>query len=163
MSKCWYCNEEILTGNNPEHIGICDKCYNEMFKCGNNIIGKLMSKITDLEAKLAESENQHNKCVDNLIQQLAEKETELEKYKIKDTVGLSDFIKNSYKKLTIQQLEKVKKEVCDEIRKHLKDNKGIMIGMFNEQTLKHDEIEVYDSKPLLELLDQIEKGESNVK
>ena len=76
MSKCWYCNEELLFGNNTEHIGICDKCYDEMFKMGDEFIGKLTSKISDLEAKLAESEKEnrdleddHNKLIEQYNKQ----------------------------------------------------------------------------------------------
>lgn len=32
MSKCWYCNNELTAGDNPKHLGICNKCYDEMFK-----------------------------------------------------------------------------------------------------------------------------------
>ena len=98
MSKCWYCNEEITTGNNPEHLGICDKCYNEIFECGNEFIRNMVNKIADLEAKLAESnascillEGLRNseaekkdiamKRVSELKQQLAEKEKEVEDLK----------------------------------------------------------------------------------
>lgn len=92
MSKCWYCNEELTTVNYcDEHIGICTKCYNSMFKTGNEIIRQLINKITDLEAKLAESkkkikgfvelfdkkqhENYEQFCeIQQLKQQLAESE-----------------------------------------------------------------------------------------
>lgn len=57
MSKCWYCNNELTTGDNPKHFGICNKCYDEMFRSGDTIIRSLTNKIADLEAKLAESEN----------------------------------------------------------------------------------------------------------
>ena len=56
MSKCCYCNNELTTGDNPKHFGICNKCYDEMFKSGNTIIRSLTNKITDLEAKLALTE-----------------------------------------------------------------------------------------------------------
>ena len=63
MSKCWYCGEEMTSGNNPEHIGICDKCYQESFEYGNKVIRKVVEeqrnkdqKIADLKVKLAESE-----------------------------------------------------------------------------------------------------------
>ena len=56
MSKCWYCNNELTTGDNPKHFGICNKCYDEMFKSGDTIIRSFINKISDLEAKLAESE-----------------------------------------------------------------------------------------------------------
>lgn len=95
MSKCWYCNEEITTGNNPEHLGICDKCYNEMFECGNEFIRNMVNKISDLEAKLAEMTEKYNACQEarkleiefnkqdkaELKQKLAEKEKEIEDMK----------------------------------------------------------------------------------
>ena len=56
MSKCWYCNNELTSGDSPKHFGICNKCYDKMFKSGDTIIRSLTNKITDLEAKLAESE-----------------------------------------------------------------------------------------------------------
>ena len=59
MSKCWYCNNELTTGDNPKHFGICNKCYDEMFKSGDTIIRSLTNKIYDLEAKLAESEKKY--------------------------------------------------------------------------------------------------------
>lgn len=98
MSKCWYCNEELTTGNyDDKHIGICKDCYNGMFRNGNELISKFITKISDLEAKLAEKdlrieelESQfayececNKQFVDcqkentQLKQQLAEKEKEL--------------------------------------------------------------------------------------
>ena len=57
MSKCWYCNEELTTGNYcDEHIGICTKCYGSMFQVSNEFVKGLMDKIADLEEKLTESE-----------------------------------------------------------------------------------------------------------
>ena len=62
MSKCWYCNNELTTGDNPKHFGICNKCYDEMFKSGDTIIRSFTNKIKDLEAKLAKSEKQCREC-----------------------------------------------------------------------------------------------------
>ena len=59
MSKCWYCNNELTSGDNPKHFGICNKCYDEMFKSGDAIISSFTNKISDLEAKLAESEKKY--------------------------------------------------------------------------------------------------------
>ena len=56
MSKCRYCNNELTSGDSPKHFGICNKCYDEMFKSGDTIIRSFINKISDLEAKLAESE-----------------------------------------------------------------------------------------------------------
>ena len=61
MSKCWYCNNELTTGDNPKHFGICNKCYDEMFKSSDTIIRSFINKISDLEAKLAEKERQVKK------------------------------------------------------------------------------------------------------
>lgn len=56
MSKCWYCNNELTTGDNPKHFGICNKCYDEMFKSGDTIIRSLTDKIAKLQKQLEEKE-----------------------------------------------------------------------------------------------------------
>ncbi len=58
MSKCWYCNNELTTGDNPKHFGICNKCYDEMFKSGNTIIRSLTNKISELQKQLEEKDNE---------------------------------------------------------------------------------------------------------
>ena len=55
MSKCWYCNNELTTGDNPKHFGICNKCYDEMFKSGDIIIRSLTDKIAELQKQLEET------------------------------------------------------------------------------------------------------------
>ncbi len=56
MSKCWYCNNELTSGDNPKHLGICNKCYDEMFKSGDAIIRSLTNKIAELQKQLEEKE-----------------------------------------------------------------------------------------------------------
>ena len=56
MSKCWYCNNELTTGDNPKHFEICNKCYDEMFKSGDAIIRSLTNKIAELQNQLEEKE-----------------------------------------------------------------------------------------------------------
>ena len=56
MSKCWYCNNELTSGDNPKHFGICNKCYDEMFKSGDAIIHSLTNKIAELQKQLEEKE-----------------------------------------------------------------------------------------------------------
>ena len=56
MSQCWYCNNELTTGDNPKHFGICNKCYDEMFKSGDTIIRSLTNKIAELQKQLEEKE-----------------------------------------------------------------------------------------------------------
>lgn len=57
MSKCWYCNNELTSGDSPKHFGICNKCYDEMFKSGDTIIRSLTNKIAELQKQL----ERHNK------------------------------------------------------------------------------------------------------
>lgn len=56
MSKCWYCNNELTSGDDPKHFGICNKCYDEMFKSSDTIIRNLTDKITELQKQLEERE-----------------------------------------------------------------------------------------------------------
>lgn len=42
MSKCWYCNNELTSGDNPKHFGICNKCMT---------IRSLTNKIADLQTQ----------------------------------------------------------------------------------------------------------------
>ena len=56
MSKCWYCNNELTTGDSPKHFGICNKCYDEMFKTGDTIVRSLTDKIAELQKQLEEKE-----------------------------------------------------------------------------------------------------------
>ena len=55
MSKCWYCNNELTTGDSPKHFGICNKCYDGMFKSGDTIIRSLTDKIAELQKQLEET------------------------------------------------------------------------------------------------------------
>ena len=56
MSKCWYCNNELTNGDSPKHFGICNKCYDKMFKSGDTIIRSFTNKISDLQSQLAITE-----------------------------------------------------------------------------------------------------------
>ena len=58
MSKCWYCNNELTGGDSPKHFGICNKCYDKMFKSGDTIIHNLTNKIAELQKQLAEKEKE---------------------------------------------------------------------------------------------------------
>ena len=73
MNKCVKCGNEILTGDIHWEMGLCNNCYNELYKDHKTHISldkmwlklaqdfrdeneKLQDKVADLEAKLAESE-----------------------------------------------------------------------------------------------------------
>lgn len=78
MSKCVKCGNEILTGDIHWEMGLCNNCYNELYKDHKTHISldkmwlelaimfrdendKLQSKIADLEAKLAEKDEEIEK------------------------------------------------------------------------------------------------------
>ena len=73
MSKCVKCGHEILTGDIHWEMGLCNNCYNELYKDHKTHISldkmwlklaqdfrdeneKLQDKVADIETKLAESE-----------------------------------------------------------------------------------------------------------
>lgn len=73
MSKCVNCGSEILTGDIHWEMGLCNNCYNELYKDHKTHISldkmwlelaqsfrdeneKLQDKVADLEARLTESE-----------------------------------------------------------------------------------------------------------
>ena len=115
MSKCWYCNNELTTGDNPKHFGICNKCYDEMFKSGDTIIRSFTNKIADLEAKLAEKERQLNLSEELLIKQEKEYDEQLEKQAKIHYRHLKE--KDQDKILfALEQLEKVKEFFLEEHR-----------------------------------------------
>ena len=75
MSKCVKCGNEILTGDIHWEMGLCNNCYNELYKDHKTHISldnmwlklaqsfrdeneKLQDKVADLEAKLAEKEKE---------------------------------------------------------------------------------------------------------
>ena len=79
MSKCWYCNNELTTGDSPKHFGICNKCYDEMFKSGDAIIRSLTNKIAELQKQLEEKEKEIEKLREWLSQCEADRKSEQEK------------------------------------------------------------------------------------
>ena len=103
MSKCWYCNNELTTGDNPKHFGICNKCYDEMFKTGDTIIRTLTNKIAELQKQLEEknadiialdTDNYSFKQqIDNLRQQLKTQPAEIVE-KIKEQIFNHFNVKN---------------------------------------------------------------------
>lgn len=85
MSKCWYCNNELTSGDNPKHFGICNKCYDEMFKSGDTIIRSLTNKIAELKKQLEETEkkirqldNEKGMLLNNSMKLLKEKDDRLQ-------------------------------------------------------------------------------------
>ena len=118
MSKCWYCNNELTSGDSPKHFGICNKCYDEMFKSSDTIISSFTNKISDLEAKLAESEKKYAElfCRNIELETLySQKTARLNFYKDTDLVEENKQLKQQLAEkdqdkisFAVEQLEKVK-------------------------------------------------------
>lgn len=117
MSKCVKCGNEILTGDIHWEMGLCNNCYNELYKDHKTHISldkmwlklaqdfrdeneKLQDNVADLKAKLAETEKrfQEHKQTDS-----------------KTIQGQSDLIE----KLKQQLAEYVK--IVDDLHKQLSD------------------------------------------
>ena len=126
MSKCWYCNNELTTGDNPKHFGICNKCYDEMFKSGDTIICSLTNKIAELQYQLEASEIQkrrhfekvkildkENKELKELLEEVqAQYEYECECNKqFVDCQRENVQLKKSQKELAIIELEKLREYI----------------------------------------------------
>lgn len=105
MSKCWYCNNELTTGDNPKHFGICNKCYDEMFKSGDTIIRSLTNKIAELQKQLAEK----YKEISNLNGLVRERDKQIKNLKTnkKRVIEHKNKTKISF---AVEQLEKVKEK-----------------------------------------------------
>ena len=106
MSKCWYCNNELTTGDNQKHFGICNKCYEEMFKNGDAIIRSLTNKIAELEKQLEEKEK--------LLQYGMTEIKNLHK-RINDIVKRDEKLFKSHSK---QIIEKIKETAILEVEKY---------------------------------------------
>lgn len=125
MSKCVKCGNEILTGDIHWEMGLCNNCYNELYKDHKTHISldkmwlelaqsfrdeneKLQDKIADLEAKFAEKAkeiSEYVKIVDDLHKQLSDKCDFCDKTKDRDKISFAT-----------EQLEKVKKFFLEEHR-----------------------------------------------
>ena len=126
MSKCWYCNNELTMGDSPKHFGICNKCYDEMFKSGDAIIRSLINKIEELQKQLEEKEKllQYGKTeikkLNKRITDIIERDEKLFKSnskeiieKIKETamIDVEEYNYNSISyKITAEELDAILKE-----------------------------------------------------
>lgn len=115
MSKCVKCGNEILTGDIHWEMGLCNNCYNELYKDHKTHISldkmwlklaqdfrdeneKLQDKVADLEAKLAEKEKQLENAQNlKAIEVADELSLKLSKIHNQDKISFA-----------VEQLEKVK-------------------------------------------------------
>lgn len=170
MSKCWYCNNELTTGDSPKHFGICNKCYDGMFKSSDTIIRSFTNKISDLEAKLAKSEKEREldnsfwkqEC-DSLQKTLAEKEKEIDNlydrlnskqkfYEMslekdyKEYLSRLDKLEKQCDKdkisFTLEQLEKVKNKIESKVESIYKILDDLNIKIVGESTSR--ELNAYE-------------------
>ena len=148
MSKCVKCGNEILTGDIHWEMGLCNNCYNELYKDHKTHISldkmwlklaqdfrdeneKLQDKVADLEAKLAEKEKE----ISNLNGLVRERDKRIKNLKTnkKRVIEHKNKTKISF---AVEQLEKLKvklhiihtngylKAVDEEIDDQIKELKG---------------------------------------
>lgn len=131
MSKCVNCGSEILTGDIHWEMGLCNNCYNELYKDHKTHISldkmwlklaqsfrdeneKLQDKVADLEAKLAESEKNYKDARELGIEQF---------HSLKEIINFSQEEIDKLK----QQLDEKEKElseyvkIVDDLHKQLSD------------------------------------------
>ena len=133
MSKCVNCGHELLTGDIHWEMGLCNNCYNELYKDHKTYISldkmwlklaqdfrdeneKLQDKIADLEAKLAEKD----KKIETILKENEELVIKhnvynwgdkIQKDKVYFLTGEAlELLINIQNQKSIEQLEKV--EVC---------------------------------------------------
>lgn len=123
MSKCVKCGNEILTGDIHWEMGLCNNCYNELYKDHKTHISldnmwlklaqdfrdeneKLQDKVADLETKLAEKDQELNDICQNYDFQINDFSREIHRLKQREKVLEQDKIS-----FCIEQLEKVKEKI----------------------------------------------------
>lgn len=156
MSKCWYCNEELLLGNNTEHIGICDKCYDEMFQFSNEFVKGLMDKIADLEAKLAENEEKYN-ATNRAYWELVEKQDN-DFLQYEKLIGENQKLKQQLFESGLKTLEEIK--LSEQRKKMLEDLSTKNWELEQQLAEKEDFIEDLMTgrvKPVIPRIKEIEK------
>lgn len=137
MSKCVKCGNEILTGDIHWEMGLCNSCYNELYKDHKTHISldkmwlkiaqdfrgeneKLQDKVADLEAKLAEKKEEFKwlhqkfaKYVENNQDKISFSVEQLEKVKEYISSGLAFDIDVQiwFEEYIDNQIEELKKEM----------------------------------------------------
>jgi chromosome segregation ATPase len=113
MSKCWYCNSELTSGDNPKHFGICNNCYNE-FEGADTVFHSLTNKIVELQKQLEITETQNKRVLEKLelitkSNQELEKQFDEKEEELKKTTAVAEFYKSYYVSFN--------SKVCDELKK----------------------------------------------
>ena len=134
MSKCVKCGNEILTGDIHWEMGLCNNCYNELYKDHKTHISldkmwlelairfrdendELQSKITDLEAKLAESESKLRVSNSSLASSQLEYNQLKKEYDEQEKLLRKVLATNSRLQFEFDQLKQQLAEKDDEIEK----------------------------------------------
>lgn len=170
MSKCIKCGNELLTGDIHWEMGLCNKCYNELYKDQQTHISldkmwlelaqsfrdeneKLTTKIANLETKLAEKDKQ-----------LHYKTAECEKWQ-RDYENCSKLEKTISKERQycldnwrVSEQDKIK--FCIEQLEKLVSNSVILEGMFLEggHYLHQKKYNVVGKGDIENLIKELKKG-----
>ena len=167
MSKCWYCNNELTSGDSPKHFGICNKCYDKMFKSGDTIIRSLTNKITDLETKLAECESELEKqkekydklygCYKKTSSEDLQDKYSLaeENEQLKKQLTEKEEEYQSFKKIADENVNYLKNRILEETKNYNQDKISFAI----EQLEKVKELLNTDFESIISWIDSYEDGE----
>lgn len=126
MSKCGICGNEILTGDIHWAIGICNNCYNKLYKSDEQKYVDILHK--ENSELLVNSLAEKDKQIAELKQQLEEKDEEIayltkqvkkfnnEAQKYFEDAYCNDFNNQDKISFAVEQLEKVKEFFLEEHR-----------------------------------------------
>ena len=134
MSKCWYCNNELTSEDNPKHFGICNKCYDEMFKSGDTIIRSLTNKIAELEKQLEEKDKEIE--TKNIVNNLYKTTVSLRDNDFKDLVYENNSLKQQLKSQPAKIVEKIGGEIYTRMVVEGKETKYTDINLILNTILK---------------------------
>lgn len=147
MSKCWYCNNELTTGDSPKHFGICNKCYDEMFKSGDAIIRSLTNKIAELQYQLEASETQKRRHFEQV--KILDKENKELKELLEEVQGQYGYECECNKQFVDCQQEN------DLLKQQLKNQPAEIVEKIKKQIFNHFNVKNMEEYENLSLIDSL--------
>ena len=115
MSKCVKCGHEILTGDIHWGMGLCNNCYNELYKDHKTHIC-----LDKMWLKLAQDFRDENEKLQDTVADLEAKLAEKEKYTYSGKeVGE---IEQYYENLLAEKEKEIRKKVCDDVIKFMEED-----------------------------------------
>ena len=136
MSKCVNCGHEILTGDIHWEMGLCNNCYNELYKDHKTHIS-----LDKMWLKLAQDFRDENEKLQDKIADLQKQLEEKEKY--------------TYTGKEVGEIERKYDEKIDTLEQQLKNQPAEIVEKIKKQIFNHfnvNNMEEYESLSLLDSL-----------